>query len=156
LPEIADLRAELSGYKTHVITNTPLTEGDTHYLIALEPGAGVTSRDDTHKLMRSEEELAHSQLPPEGESGDWSSRQPSWRPGPGRARSSGKAAPLQTAALVSAPPASIRVGFNCSCATCSTVEVMSLETYTKRGLNDEWIASWTPHSLRAGAIAYRS
>src|SRR5262249_38211779 len=47
-------------------------------------------------------------------------------------------------------------GFNCSCATCSTVEVMSLETYTKRGLNDEWIASWTPHSLRAGAIAYRS
>lgn len=33
---------------------------------------------------------------------------------------------------------------------------MSLETYVKRGLNDEWIASWTADSLRAGAIAYRS
>jgi hypothetical protein len=58
--------------------------------------------------------------------------------------------------LVLAPPASIRVGYNCSCTSCSTVEVMSLETYAKRGLPREWIASWTQHSLRAGAIAYRS
>lgn len=60
-------------------------------------------------------------------------------------------------------PASIRVGFAdagfttpCCVGSCSAVSVMSLETYVKRGLNDEWIASWTADSLRAGAIAYRS
>ena len=31
-----------------------------------------------------------------------------------------------------------------------------MDTYVKRGLNDEWIASWTDNSLRAGAVAYRS
>ncbi len=59
------------------------------------------------------------------------------------------------------PPASIRVGYAsdggiCCVGGCSTVQVFSLETYTRRGLNDEWIASWTGDSLRAGAIAYRS
>lgn len=54
------------------------------------------------------------------------------------------------------PPDTIRVGLSCSCWNCSSVAVMSLETYVKRGLNDEWIASWRPDSLRAGAIAYRS
>ena len=55
-----------------------------------------------------------------------------------------------------APPASVRVGTSCSCTSCSGVSVMSLETYVKRGLNDEWISSWAAHSLAAGAIAYRS
>lgn len=64
-------------------------------------------------------------------------------------------------APVLAPPASIRVGFAsdggiCCVGSCSTVQVLPLETYVKRGLNDEWIASWTGDSLRAGAIAYRS
>lgn len=59
------------------------------------------------------------------------------------------------------PPPSIRVGYAgdggiCCVGGCSTVQVFSLETYTRRGLNDEWIASWTGDSLRAGAIAYRS
>jgi peptidoglycan hydrolase-like amidase len=36
------------------------------------------------------------------------------------------------------------------------VEIFDLETYVKRGLNDEWIASWHADSLRAGAVAYRS
>jgi hypothetical protein len=53
-------------------------------------------------------------------------------------------------------PASIRVGTGCTCATCSSVEVFTLDTYTRLGLDDEWIASWRPDSLRAGAIAYRS
>ncbi len=54
------------------------------------------------------------------------------------------------------PPASIRVGTSCSCTSCSAVSVMSLESYVKRGLNDEWIASWHQNSLRAGSVAYRS
>jgi hypothetical protein len=62
-----------------------------------------------------------------------------------------------------APPATIRVGFSdagfttpCCGNSCPAVSVMSLETYVRRGLNDEWIASWNGESLRAGAIAYRS
>ena len=67
-------------------------------------------------------------------------------------------------ATVIAPPASITVGFadaNCSQTCCSSSAcdnscTFSLETYVKRGLNDEWIPSWNSHSLRAGSIAYRS
>jgi len=54
------------------------------------------------------------------------------------------------------PPSSIRVGTNCSCTSCSSVSVMSLEYYVQTGLNDEWIASWNAQSLRAGALAYRA
>lgn len=61
------------------------------------------------------------------------------------------------------PPLSIRVGFadascsqTCCTGSCSHVCVFDLETYVRRGLTHEWIASWTQQSLRAGAIAYRS
>ena len=61
------------------------------------------------------------------------------------------------------PPASIRVGYAdaacttpCCTATCSNVCTLSLETYVRRGLDSEWIASWNTQSLRAGSIAYRS
>lgn len=61
------------------------------------------------------------------------------------------------------PPASIRVGYGnagcsatCCTGSCSHVCVFDLETYARRGLNDEWIASWNGQSLRAGAVAYRS
>ncbi len=65
---------------------------------------------------------------------------------------------------VIAPPSSITVGFadaNCSQTCCSSSAcdyscTFSLETYVKRGLNDEWIPNWSSHSLRAGSIAYRS
>ncbi len=53
-------------------------------------------------------------------------------------------------------PANIRVGTNCSCNTCSNVQVMSLEAYVRTGLNDEWIASWHLESLKAGALPYRT
>ncbi|MGE4073738.1 MAG: SpoIID/LytB domain-containing protein [Lysobacterales bacterium] len=77
------------------------------------------------------------------------------------------ASPIDDSAAARAPvfpiPTSIRVGYAdagfttpCCVGSCSAVSVMSLETYVKRGLNDEWIASWTGDSLRAGAIAYRS
>lgn len=54
------------------------------------------------------------------------------------------------------PGATIRVGTTCTCNTCSEVTVMSLESYTGTGLNDEWIPSWGTESLKAGAVAYRS
>jgi hypothetical protein len=53
-------------------------------------------------------------------------------------------------------PTSIRVGRNCSCASCSTVVTVSMETYVKRVLPHEWISSWHMESLKAGAVAIRS
>ncbi|WP_207622445.1 carboxypeptidase regulatory-like domain-containing protein, partial [Niastella koreensis] len=58
--------------------------------------------------------------------------------------------------LAATVPTSIRVGTSCSCTSCSSVEVMSLEAYAGTGLDDEWIASWGAASLRAGAVAYRT
>lgn len=61
------------------------------------------------------------------------------------------------------PPPSIRVGFSdaacsesCCTGSCTHVCTMPLETYVRRGLDNEWIASWNTQSLRAGSIAYRS
>ncbi len=75
---------------------------------------------------------------------------------PGREREMPAGTPVE-------PPASIRVGFaDASCSTscctgnCSHVCVFDVETYVRRGLNDEWIASWSTQSLRAGSVAYRS
>lgn len=53
-------------------------------------------------------------------------------------------------------PTSIRVGRTCSCRSCSTVVTVSMETYVKRVLPQEWIASWHAESLKAGAVAIRS
>lgn len=63
--------------------------------------------------------------------------------------------PLLPASL-QAPPTSIRVGMSCSCTSCNTVSVMSMDTYTKHVLPAEWISSWRADSLKAGAIAIRS
>jgi hypothetical protein len=60
------------------------------------------------------------------------------------------------------PPQSIRVGFNdanctqvCCGSSCPHVCVFPLETYVRRGITHEWIASWHQHALRAGTVAYR-
>ena len=62
-----------------------------------------------------------------------------------------------------APPSSIRVGYAdaactmpCCTGSCTHSCVLPLETYVRRGLDSEWIASWNAQSLRAGSIAYRS
>jgi hypothetical protein len=138
LPEQGTLRVDAVGYHSYVLSNTPLVEGGSHVVIELTRGAGIQIRDDAHKLLRSAEELQQSQSAPAGQDDAAG----------GEERNDGS--------LVAVPPDSIRVGYNCSCTSCSSVEVMSLETYVRRGLPREWIASWTPHSLRAGAIAYRS
>lgn len=67
-------------------------------------------------------------------------------------------APAFTAQAEAANPAptSIRVGRSCSCKSCSTVVTVSMETYVKRVLPNEWIASWNAESLKAGAVAIRS
>ncbi|HEU4520625.1 MAG TPA: SpoIID/LytB domain-containing protein, partial [Thermoanaerobaculia bacterium] len=129
--EVFDITLALDGYKNHRISNTMTVDGaDTHYIVRLDRGAGVTTRDDSHKIWLHRPDGPHPQ----------SEEQTS---GPG--------------ARGVTIPDTIRVGFDCGTAnTCARVEVFSLDTYVKRGLNDEWIASWTDNSLRAGAVAYRS
>ena len=134
LPAGEDLVMAIGGYKAHRIVNTMLmSAADTHFVVRLERGDGTTSRDDSHKiwLHRPGGEHPHEDLP--------------------------EAETTMTATSLVTIPDTIRVGFECSNATsCGRVEIFSLETYVKRGLNDEWIASWHPESLRAGAVAYRS
>jgi len=138
VPEQASLRADGDGYETYLLSNTPLVEGESDLVIELHRGSGIRTEDGTHKLLRSPEELERSQSAPAAPQPEDAGGGPN------------------DSLLVTAPPSSIRVGYNCSCTSCSTVEVMSLETYVKRGLPREWFASWLPHSLKAGAIAYRS
>lgn len=78
-----------------------------------------------------------------------------------------KRAPLPPDAIALAlplsPPPSIRVGYadaacttSCCTASCDNTCTLALETYVRRGLDSEWIASWNTQSLRAGSLAYRS
>jgi hypothetical protein len=137
LPAMDDLLVKAEGYRTQIRRAVFLVEGTTRLVIDLEPGAGAVEEGQRHKMLRSPEELRRSQgeAPPAGVAPGSSALGP--RP----------AVPV---------PDSIRVGTGCTCATCSAVQVFSLDTYTRLGLDDEWIASWRADSLRAGAIAYRS
>ena len=130
--EVLDLTLELDGFKSHVIENTLMLDGgDTHFVVQMESGHGTTKRDDGHKIWLHRPEGPHPE------------------PEEFREQTGGSHGPVI--------PGTIRVGFDCTSAnTCARVEVFSLDTYVKRGLNDEWIASWTDNSLRAGAVAYRS
>jgi hypothetical protein len=136
LPLTEDLTVEQRGYRTYRRSEFFFTEGATHLLVDLERGRGSVERGVPHKMQRSPQELAAAQSVP---------------PAPAGRR--GRVGAATESVVV---PDSIRVGFNCSCATCSTVQVFTLDTYVRLGLDDEWIASWTDDSLRAGAIAYRS
>jgi hypothetical protein len=125
------LAVQNDGFKRHELTNILLLGGaDTHFIVRLERGEGVARRDDSHKL---------------------------WMHRPGGEHPLQDELPQTSGVPFIAVPGMIRVGFNCASATtCTSVEIFSLETYVKRGLNDEWIASWPDDSLRAGAVAYRS
>jgi hypothetical protein len=144
-PEEAPLRddviVEHRGHRTFEILNAFLPQGaDTHYIVELERGRGVDTRDDIHKLQRAN--------PFEGD--DVRFGDAAIGPGPVTAQA---LKPIPNAVTL---PANIRLGTNCSCTSCGSVLVLSRGTYVKRGLNDEWIASWRINSLRAGAVAYRS
>jgi hypothetical protein len=136
LPPTEDLTVERPGYRTYHRRGFFVTEGATHFIVDLERGRGSVERGVPDKMQRSLEELGAAQSVPPAVAG--------------------QTAPLAPTTQSVVVPDSIRVGFSCSCATCSTVQVYTLDTYVRRGLDDEWIASWTADSLRAGAIAYRS
>lgn len=119
----------------HTLQNISLQPGVTTLREDLATGADSVSADRRHRLDRK--------LPTQTEPAPLIRQQPSF-----------KRAPAQSRYLK--PPASIRIGMDCQCSSCSRVVVKSLETYVANGLKQEWISSWGMDSLRAGAIAYRS
>lgn len=141
LPPRGSLRISREGYGELRLTGIVLTGGVERLSANLYPGGSSREEPFSHKLYSSLEELALVQSAPHDE-----------EPLAVEARAPGSGLDI----AVVTPPASIRVGMSCSCTTCGTVDVLSLETYVRRGLNDEWISSWDGDSLRAGAIAYRS
>jgi len=139
-PPLGTLRIGAAGFRQHEVRGLLLMAGETRLRETLVRGSGRDVRDDTPKVLRRETDTA---APPPFEE----LRAPG--AGPAAAGGAGLLAVLD-------PPAAIRLGTSCSCSSCTAVSVMSLETYVARGLNDEWIASWHAHALRAGAVAYRS
>ncbi|MFC1851122.1 SpoIID/LytB domain-containing protein, partial [candidate division CSSED10-310 bacterium] len=148
LPPVDNLIISNPGYKKLTIGPLFIHGGDTFFIEDLEPGQGEISKLKTHKLLAEPEELELSQIISVAEEGV-----DLFNPDLG---SPAENAESTSGLLNISPPSTIRVGTSCSCTTCSSVSVMSLETYVRRGLNDEWIASWSSHSLQSGAIAYRS
>lgn len=140
IPPFVSLTVEAPGRRAHVVRRLAALPGDLHLLVDLSRGEGVDAREDAPAAAASPEAA--------------------WGPAPGAVSgplaTSLRPLPVEPSLTSVDPPGSIRVGTGCSCTTCSSVSVMSLETYVRRGLNDEWIASWAPASLASGAAAYRS
>lgn len=144
-PEAITLRAAKSGYVSHVLENFYLIPGA--YTFKIELRAINAKTASANRAGAEEVEyLRHGLL-------DRTAAEEQQREVAVAAKSN-TSVHAETAAL--ALPASIRVGLNCSCLTCSSVQVMSLESYTASGLDNEWISSWKAASLQAGAVAYRS
>ena len=155
--DIDSLIFEKYGYSTLIIRKSKIGTGRTRLLAELSPGKGIIIQDDTHKLNKHEDtfqlDMSAAMVIPYGDALVKSIAQlESLSEGNSYLKPPANKQLLE----VWDPPDSIRVGTTCSCATCTTVDTMSLETYVERGLNDEWYGTWQPHSLRSGAIAYRS
>ena len=69
-------------------------------------------------------------------------------------------APARPDGVAFAPPAAIRIwrrGLDGSTASCSgRVDVIPFDRYVKGVLPHEWIRSWNPEALKAGAVAIRT
>lgn len=144
LPGTDNLVVESGGEVIYRRNNTMLPAGAVHFIVDVDGDSGVI-KDGIHKLQRNREELKNDQTGP--------SKSP-------EVQTDIDIKSLQN--IVSGPssvtvPSSIRVGFSCPTrSTCSTFQVYTLDTYTRLGLDDEWISSWNANSLKAGAIAFRS
>lgn len=145
-PASITLSAGKPGFVTHVLKNFYLIPGAYTFKIALRNVASATAANG-RAGNEEVEELRQGLL--DRTANDEQQREAAAVAAERSAATFGKAAAL-------ALPASIRVGLNCSCLTCSSVQVMSLESYTGSGLDNEWISSWGAASLQAGAVAYRS
>lgn len=145
LPDSFELLIEADGFAPYTLTGLPRSAGLQQRLVALGTGAPAFRVNEigARDQRQSTPLITMDQSPPVfAQTMDGT---------------------VTLVALPLTPPASIRVGYaDAACTTpcctnsCSNVCTLSLETYVRRGLDSEWIASWNTQSLRAGSIAYRS
>ena len=144
LPGTDDLLVEADGKVIYRRNNILLPDGAVHFTIDTARDAPVI-KDATHKLRRIRSEVRNQQITSVN----------SAEMIPEIDLSGGRDITDQTSSVT--VPASIRVGSTCPTkTTCSVFNVYTLDTYTRLGLDDEWISSWNTNSLKAGAIAFRS
>ncbi len=148
LPKNITLMVEHPGYQAQRWTDID-TQAQVHMVMDLKPGQGLQEKSLLHPLTGLlggdiDHDWLSAKFNHENIHDDFISS---------RERSTG--------AVYLEPPSSIRVGFNgsggtCCGSNCVTSQVYSLETYVQRGLDNEWISSWDPDSLKAGTIPFRS
>lgn len=153
----ASLRFAKPGYTAEVRRYLELwSEGDWTYRIRLERGGGTKVVDERQHRRRSRYPITSrddgAQVP--------SPNVPESLVLTGTVAKAGDGGPgplsASTTAIVRVPT-NIRV----LRSDAVTIDVVSLETYCRRSLNDEWIPSWNNYtggsnSLRAGAVANRT
>ncbi len=130
LPGTDELVVDYGGRVVYRRSNTLVPDGAVHFIIDVDR-TGTIEKNGTHKLRLPLDELKNTQSDPP--------------------------TPVYYSPSSVTVPTSIRVGSSCpSKSTCTVFTVYSLDTYTRLGLDDEWISSWNANSLKAGAIAFRS
>ncbi|UJB18462.1 MULTISPECIES: SpoIID/LytB domain-containing protein [Lysobacter] len=160
LPATFDLSIEHSGYRGQRLSGLALLNDSRHLILDLDRGDGLIAMDRRHVQQRARQR-EDQQRPQSAEDAlraqaDAAASADEAGLDPARPQSVALAQRLAAQAASVAVPASIRVGTNCSGRSCTAVSVYNFEDYVGRGLDEEWIPSWNPQSLAAGAVAYRS
>lgn len=158
LPATIDLRVEAAGYRGRELAGLPLLNDARALIVDLEPGRGLARSDRRHVQQRARLSEDRQRPLPVADAQSSSDQSNPDQAGfdPAVPATVARAQRLAARSAAVPVPASIRVGTNCSGRSCSSVSVYAFEDYVGRGLDEEWIPSWNPQSLAAGAVAYRS
>lgn len=142
--ETVDISFSHNGYNTYQATDMRLwSGGDWKFMVKLQPGTGKITQEGS----RNEASL----LPLEESYKEGKILYPNHHK------------KYVNSMKMNCLPTQIRVGTNCSCSSCSGVDVHTVQNYVKRVLPHEWIVSWAnwnngagAGSLRAGSVSIRS
>lgn len=153
LPATVDLTVEAPSHRGRELAGLALLNDARSLIVDLEPGQGLIRSDRRHVQQRAR---ASADLQRPMPAADAAASVAASAYDPAQPATVARAQRLAAQSANVPVPASIRVGTNCSGRSCSSVSVYAFEDYVGRGLDEEWIASWNPQSLAAGAVAYRS
>jgi|GEM_PF-1565624 len=158
LPPTLDLTLEAAGYRGRELAGLPLLNDARALIVDLEPGQGLSRSDRRHVQQRARlrDDLQRPMPAADAAQARADAAAAADALDPARPQTVARAKALAAQSANVPVPASIRVGTNCSGRSCSSVSVYAFEDYVGRGLDEEWIPSWNPQSLAAGAVAYRS
>lgn len=154
--------SDAHGYFSLELSAPPVRRGRPE---PLELRASHARFDDWYKrgllagAGRTTLQIAMGAAVPDGPTHRQLMREARWPP----ADPAGRRSPDAEGLRADEPPSSITVGFGdagcsipCCTGACPHSCVMSIEQYVRRGVGDEWIASWQHDALSAGVVAYRS